>query len=83
MAEPAAFHFQPLEHCGVEQLAGPVVGLAVGVAPPGGQRSRQFEDLLLLAEVGVEVGQPLLGGIDGRADPGLLGLQESGSWRRR
>ncbi|MHB1887223.1 MAG: hypothetical protein ACYCVV_19960 [Acidimicrobiales bacterium] len=27
MAELAAFHVQPLEHRGVEQLAGPVVGL--------------------------------------------------------
>ena len=37
MAEPAAFHVQALEHGGVEQLAGPVVGLSVGVAAASGE----------------------------------------------
>ncbi|MGH9129354.1 MAG: hypothetical protein ACRDY2_10415 [Acidimicrobiales bacterium] len=75
MAEPAALHVQALEHRCVEQLAGPVVGLAVGIAAAGGQRGGQFKDFLLLGEVGVEVGQTVLGDVDGRADPGLLGLE--------
>ena len=37
MAEPAAFHVQPFEHRGVEQFAGAVVGLSVGVATAGGK----------------------------------------------
>ena len=37
MAEPAAFHVQSFEHRGVEQLVGPVVGLAAGIAAAGGQ----------------------------------------------
>jgi hypothetical protein len=37
LAELAAFRVQPLEHRGVEQLAGPVVGLAAGIAAAGGQ----------------------------------------------
>ena len=61
VAEPAVFHVQPLEHRGVEQLAGAVAGLAVGIAAAGRERGRQFQDLLLLAEVGVEVGQAVLG----------------------
>ena len=60
---------------GVEQLAGAVVGLAVGVPTASGERGGQLQDLLLLTEVGVQFGQSVLGGIDGRADPGLLDLQ--------
>ncbi len=41
IAEPAAFHIQAFEHRGVEQLAGPVVGLAIGIAAAGGERSGQ------------------------------------------
>ena len=75
MAELAAFHVKAFKHCGVEELAGAVVGLAVGVAAAGGERGGQLQDLLLLADVGVEVDQPVLGGIDRRANPGLLGLE--------
>jgi len=52
MAEPAAFHVEACERCGVELLAGPIVCLAVGVAAPGGERGGELQDLLLLAQVG-------------------------------
>jgi len=38
----------------------------------GVERGGQPHDLLLFGEVGVEVGQSLVGRFDGRADPGLL-----------
>ena len=75
IAELAAFHVEAFEDCGVEQFAGAIVGLAVGVAAAGGQRRGQFKDLLPLGDVGIEVGQAVLDGVDGRADPGLLGLE--------
>ncbi|MHB1504980.1 MAG: hypothetical protein ACYCTL_13195 [Acidimicrobiales bacterium] len=75
MAEPAAFHIEAFEHRGVEQLAGPVVGLAVGVAAPGGEAGRQLQDLLPLAKVGVQIGEAVLCGLDVGADGGLFGLE--------
>ena len=75
MAEPAVFHVQALEHRRVELLAGAVRRFAVGVAAAGGEGGRQFQDLLPLAEVGIEVAEAVLGGLDVGADAGLLGLQ--------
>ena len=63
MAEPAGFHVQALEHRGVEQLAGPVVGLAVGVAAAAGQRGGQPQDLLLRRQVRIKIGQTVLGSL--------------------
>ena len=75
MAEPAAFHVEALEHRCVEQLAGPVVGLAIGVTAADNQRRGQFKDLLPFGKVGIKIDQPVFGGSDCRADPGLLVLQ--------
>ena len=75
VAEPAVLHVEALEHRRVELLAGAVAGLAVGVGAAGGESSRQLQDLLPLAEVGVEVSEAVLGGSDVAADARLLGLQ--------
>ncbi|MDA8358358.1 MAG: hypothetical protein M0Z95_19180 [Actinomycetota bacterium] len=75
MAKPALLHVEAFEHRGVELLAGAVVGLAVGVPTARGERGRQLQDLLPLAEVGVEVAQPVLGDLDVGTDAGLLGLE--------
>ena len=75
VAEPAVFHVEALEHRGVELLAGAVAGLAVGVAAAGREGGGQFQDLLPLAEVGVEVAEAVLGRLDVGSDAGLLGLQ--------
>ena len=53
MAEPAAFHLSSFEHRGVEQLAGPVVGLAAGAAAAGGECCCELQDLPPFAEAGV------------------------------
>ncbi|MDA8296843.1 MAG: hypothetical protein M0004_09700 [Actinomycetota bacterium] len=75
MAEPAVLHVEALEHRGVELLAGAIAGLPVGVAAARGEGGGELQDLLPLAQVGVEVGQPVLGGVDVGADAGLLGLE--------
>ena len=75
MAEPAVFHVEALEHCRVELLAGAVGGLGVGVGAAGGEGGCQLQDLLPFTEVGVEVAEAVLGGLDVGADAGLLGLQ--------
>ena len=75
VAEPAVFHVEALEHRRVELLAGAVGGLPVGVAAAGGEGGGQLQDLLPLAEVGIEVAEAVLGGLYVGADAGLLGLQ--------
>ena len=71
---------EPGEHGGAELLAGAVGGLAVGclavgVAATGGESDGQLQDLLPLGEVGVEIGETILGGGEVGADAGLLDLQ--------
>ena len=68
VAKPAVFHVEALEHRRVELLAGAVGGLAVGVPAARGEGGGQLQDLLPLAEVGVEVAGPVLGGVDVGAD---------------
>ncbi|MDA8292973.1 MAG: hypothetical protein M0040_01200 [Actinomycetota bacterium] len=75
MADLPVFHVEPFEHRGVELLAGAVAGLAVGVAAAGGEGGGQLQDLLPLGEVGVEVGETILGRGEVGADAGLLDLQ--------
>jgi hypothetical protein len=42
--DPAVFHVEALEDCGVEHLAGAVTRLAIGVPAAGGQRCRESDD---------------------------------------
>ncbi len=75
MADPPVLHIEPFEHRGVELAAGAVGGLAVGVAATAGESGGELQDLLPLGEVGVEVGETILGRREVGADAGLFHLQ--------
>ena len=75
MADPPVFHVEAGEHGGVEQPPGAVAGLAVGVAAAGGEGGGELQDLLPLGEVGIEVGQAVLGRGEVRGDAGLFGFE--------